>query len=143
MGVFCGGLFCFMVLEHAANYQFVHSAWQMSMAVAILFLLPQSAGDGEDKYTMLDTRPPPTFVESSFKHYVDENGPEVINVTSSAAGGTILPPDQVIDVSRAPSLATLNNVGVSGTGTLGRSTLKKSNNDEHRHSSAQYPYEPG
>ena len=48
-------------------------------------------------------------VESSFKHYVSEadNGPEVINVTSQ--GGTILPPDQVIDVSRAPSMVTLNN----------------------------------
>ena len=52
----------------------------------------------DGKYAVLETRPP-TFtsnsVESSFKHYADENGPpEVINVTSSA-GGTILPPDQV------------------------------------------------
>ncbi len=40
--VLCGGLFCFMYLEAESNYQFVHSAWQVSMAVAILFLLPQS-----------------------------------------------------------------------------------------------------
>ena len=54
----------------------------------------------DGKYSVLETRPP-TFTsnsvhEASFKHYADENGPpEVINVTSSAAGGTILPPDQV------------------------------------------------
>ena len=88
------------------------------MAVAILFLLPQTpvekskanpwndsnklrnhnyapsiiAKPADDKYTMLDQRPP-TVVESSFKHYPEDGPPEVINVTSS--GGTILPPDQV------------------------------------------------
>ncbi len=89
---------------------------------------------------MLDTRGPSSgmgggpgysaAVESSFKHYVDADGvgmgggpPEVINVTSG--GGTILPPDQVIDVSRAPSLATLNGAGatsVAGAGTLPRAS---------------------
>ncbi len=99
---------------------------------------------------MLDTRGPSSgmgggpgysaAVESSFKHYVDADGvgmgggpPEVINVTSG--GGTILPPDQVIDVSRAPSLATLNGAGatsVAGAGTLPRaSTL--SNRYENKH----------
>ena len=34
-----------MILEHESNYQFVHSAWHISMAVAILFLLPQSPVD--------------------------------------------------------------------------------------------------
>ncbi len=103
----------------------------------------------DDKYTMLDTRGPSSgmgggpgysaAVESSFKHYVDADGvgmgggpPEVINVTSG--GGTILPPDQVIDVSRAPSLATLNGAGatsVAGAGTLPRaSTL--SNRHENK-----------
>ncbi len=45
VAVLCGGLFCFLFLERESNYQFVHSAWQISMAVAILFLLPQSPGD--------------------------------------------------------------------------------------------------
>ena len=117
-----------MILEQESNYQFVHSAWHISMAVAILFLLPQTPPEEKDiqcefckmdlqgkhfyyqfhflisaetdKYTILNSRtsyPPP---ESSFKHYVgDDNGPEVINMTSTAAS-TILPPDQVIDVSR-------------------------------------------
>jgi hypothetical protein len=42
----------------------------------------------------------------SFKHYVDgaDNGPELINVTSSA---TILPPDQVLDVTRRSSMAAV------------------------------------
>ena len=86
----------------------------------------------DDKYTILDTRPPQftsNAVESSFKHYDDHhNGPEVINVTSGQAqmtssmvssgggGGTILPPDQVIDVSRAPSMSNLTNGGGGGRG---------------------------
>ena len=73
------------------------------MAVAILFFLPKSPNevDDEDKYTILETRPPlnsgylqppVSRAESSFKHYPEDmdTGPEVINVTSSA-GGTILP----------------------------------------------------
>ena len=60
------------------------------------------AGD-EDKYAMLDTRPPtasmggyglppPSRAESSFKHYPEDmdNGPEVINVTANATT-TLLP----------------------------------------------------
>ena len=131
LAVFAGGLFCFLVLEEESNFQFVHSAWQTAMAVAIIFLLPQKPPESEGKYAVLETRPP-TFtsnsVESSFKHYADENGPpEVINVTGSAAGagGTILPPDQVIDVSRANSMAAgLNNGGVHH-GTMGRSTMSR------------------
>ena len=37
-----GGLFMFVFLERETNYQFVHSAWHVSMALAILFLLPRS-----------------------------------------------------------------------------------------------------
>ena len=113
----------------------------------------------DDKYTILDARP--TFasnVESRFKHYAGDEvgavGPEVINVTSSAGAGTILPPDQVIDVSRAPSLATLNGIGVTGGGTLPRSTMSRSHHgtlrkqhqgtvEEQRPLTSQYPYEPG
>ena len=42
LGVLAAGLFCFLVLEHEHNYQFVHSAWQIAMAVSILFLLPHA-----------------------------------------------------------------------------------------------------
>ncbi len=175
MAVLCGGLFCFLFLERESNYQFVHSAWQISMAVAILFLLPQSPVGKDDKYSMLDTRPAPyTAVESSFKHYPEADGgpTEIINVTSSAGGGggggagTILPPDQVIDVSRAPSLATLNGAGVgvgavtTAAGTLPRAstlssrshhggggTLKRHSqfqSDQSRNTGAgAMPYEPG
>ena len=101
-----GGLFMFVFLERETNYQFVHSAWHVSMALAILFLLPRSPmgdpGDDGDKYAMLDTRPPtssmggylppPSRAESSFKHYPEDmdNGPEVINVTANATT-TLLP----------------------------------------------------
>ena len=46
-------------------------------------------------------------METSFKHYTDgtENGPEIINVTGVATGATILPPDQVLDVTRRSSMA--------------------------------------
>ena len=67
-----------------------------------LFLILIFAGD-EDKYAMLDTRPPtasmggyglppPSRAESSFKHYPEDmdNGPEVINVTANATT-TLLP----------------------------------------------------
>ena len=73
-----GGLFMFVFLERETNYQFVHSAWHVAMAVAILFLLPKSPNDPseDEKYTILDTRPPtttymppPSHTESSFKHY--------------------------------------------------------------------------
>merc|ERR1711899_579659 len=54
-----GGLFMRVFLEREANYQFVHSACHVAMAVAILFLLPKSPSNVEDddKYTILDTRP--------------------------------------------------------------------------------------
>ena len=77
-----GGLFMFVFLERETNYQFVHSAWHVAMAVAILFLLPKSPQDPseDEKYTILDTRPPTTgylppgsHTESSFKHYPDGN----------------------------------------------------------------------
>ncbi len=95
---------------------------------------------------MLDTRPP-TFtsnsVESSFKHYVDDGAaaPEVINVTGG--GGTILPPDQVIDVSRANSMATgLNNGGLHHT--TGRSTMSRSQGGTLKRSSVDgATYKPG
>ena len=101
----------------------------------------------DDKYTIVTNGPSYPAVESSFKHYTDgSQPPEVINVTSSASG-TILPPDQVIDVSRAPSLATLNG----GGGTLPRSTLSRSHHgtlkkpigDESRPLMTSHPYEPG
>ncbi len=177
VAVICGGLFCFLVLERESNYQFVHSAWQISMAVAILFLLPQTpTGQGmfsndnyemteskaifitlaEDKYAVLNPHPATAYtaVDTSFKHYPDDSGPggappEVINVTSNASA-TILPPDQVIDVSRAPSLATLNG---ASAGTLPRaSTLRHSHNHHNNPSTStlkrdptgqQMPYEPG
>ncbi len=91
----------------------------------------------DEKYTILDTRSsggylPPAAHESSFKHYSDglENGPEVINVTSSA-GNTLLRPDSrglvgahhdlgTTSLRSASSLAALNN---GGGGTLPRSSL--------------------
>ena len=45
LAVLGGGLFLFMILEQESNYQFVHSAWHISMAVAILFLLPQTTNE--------------------------------------------------------------------------------------------------
>ena len=127
-----GGLFMFVFLERETNYQFVHSAWHVSMAIAILFLLPRSpigSEDDEDKYAMLDTRPPtnmggylppPSRAESSFKHYPEDmdNGPEVINVTANATT-TLLPTSEGTLRSTA-SLAALNN---GGGGTLPRSSL--------------------
>ena len=145
-----GGLFCFMILEQESNYQFVHSAWHISFAVAILFLLPQSPPeppemDETDKYTMLNSRTSYPPVESSFKHYIPEDGtgPDVINVTSSASA-TILPPDQVIDVSRAPSMPTLHNGpgGISGgIATLPRSNLANRSR-EHVHSHGTLKKQP-
>jgi hypothetical protein len=131
-----GGLFMFVFLERETNYQFVHSAWHVSMAVAILFLLPKSPADKEDeKYTILDTRPPSSggylppgssmgqHTEASFKHYADgmENGPEVINVTSSNSN-TLLPSEHST-MRSASSMAALNN---GGGGTLPRSSLIRS-----------------
>ena len=125
------------------------------MAVAILFLLPKSPNDPseDEKYTILDTRPPtttylppPSHTESSFKHYPEgmqlgicnsremchsnhfagmENGPEVINVTSNAT--TMLPGD-TMTLRSASSLAALNN---GGGGTLPRSSLVR--NYAHGH----------
>jgi hypothetical protein len=43
--VICGGLFCFVFLEKDSNYQFVHSTWHASMAVSILFLLPNTPAE--------------------------------------------------------------------------------------------------
>jgi hypothetical protein len=51
-------------------------------------------------------------MESSFKHYIfgSENGPEIINVTGPGLGPTgILPPDQVLDVTRRSSMAVIPN----------------------------------
>ena len=42
IAVISGGLFCFVFLEQESNYQFVHSVWHVAMAVAIIFLLPQT-----------------------------------------------------------------------------------------------------
>ncbi len=69
----------------------------------------------EEKYTIVETRsaypPPGPQLETSFKHYVDgsENGPEIINVTGVATGATILPPDQVLDVTRRSSMAAVTS----------------------------------
>jgi len=138
-----GGLFMFVFLERETNYQFVHSAWHVSMALAILFLLPRSPiGDpgDEDKYAMLDTRPPtssmggyglppPSRAESSFKHYPEDmdNGPEVINVTANATT-TLLPDVGGGTLRSTSSLAALNN---GGGGTLPRSSLVR--NHAHSH----------
>jgi len=177
VAVFCGGLFVFVALEgdreenkeESSNYQFLHSAWQASMAISILFLLPQAPPAEKDpKYAIIDaTRANTAYnasVESSFKHYADDGpgvAPEVINVTSSGGAGLI---DQVIDVSRAPSLATLNNVGAVSSGTLPRGatmpnrasggTLKRQQQQQPAATATmppvsqvpphqQYPYEPG
>lgn len=140
-----GGLFMFVFLEKETNYQFVHSAWHVSMAVAIIFLLPRSPSghDEDDKYAMLPPvttnssglgyMPPPSRAESSFKHYPDDmdNGPEVINVTANAST-TLLPPESSVPVNSslrsASSLAALNN---GGGGTLPRSSLVR--NYAHSH----------
>ena len=45
LGILTGGLFCFVVLEHDSNYQFVHSAWHVAMAISIIFFLPQSPSE--------------------------------------------------------------------------------------------------
>ena len=133
----------FVFLERETNYQFVHSAWHVSMAVAILFLLPRSPSGtaDEDKYAMLETRPPTSMgtgyfpppsaasrAESSFKHYPEDmdNGPEVINMTANAST-TLLPASEGTLRSTA-SLAALNN---GGGGTLPRSSLVR--NYAHSH----------
>lgn len=142
LAVLAGGLFCFMILEEESNYQFVHSAWHISMAVAILFLLPQSPPTDDllqaetDKYTILNSRTSFPPAESSFKHIsADDTLPpgDLINVTSSAA--TILPPDQVVDVSRAPSMPSLHNgPGISGAmATLPRSNMAARGRPQHQH----------
>lgn len=138
-----GGLFMFVFLERETNYPFVHSAWHVSMAIAILFLLPKSPNesDEDDKYTILETRPPinsgylgpppVSRAESSFKHYPEDmdTGPEVINVTSSA-GMTL---DHTNNTLRSTSsLAALNNGGSTNHGgTLPRSSLVR--NYAHSH----------
>ena len=45
LAILTGGLFCFVVLEHDNNYQFVHSVWHVAMAISIIFFLPQSPVD--------------------------------------------------------------------------------------------------
>ena len=106
----------------------------------------------EEKYTFLDTRSgytPPQIVESSFKHYSDmtgENGPELINMTSSGgmtASSSLLQPDPFVDVTlqrtleRGGLVATLNNGG--GVATLPRSSLaKRSENHVHSHVHSQH-----
>ena len=45
VAVICGGLFCFVFLEKDTNYQFVHSTWHASMAVSILFFLPNTPAE--------------------------------------------------------------------------------------------------
>ena len=113
------------------------------MAIAILFLLPKSPNesDEDDKYTILETRPPinsgylgpppVSRAESSFKHYPEDmdTGPEVINVTSSA-GMTL---DHTNNTLRSTSsLAALNNGGSTNHGgTLPRSSLVR--NYAHSH----------
>lgn len=124
----------FVFLEREANYQFVHSAWHVSMAVAILFLLPKSpagADDEDEKYTILDTRPPTASgyssqAEASFKHYPEgmENGPEVINMTTT----NISSASNNATMRSASSMAALNN---GGGGTLPRSSLVR--NYAHGH----------
>ena len=124
------------------NGDFHFSAWHVSMAVAILFLLPKSPNesDDDDKYTILETRPPinsgylgpppVSRAESSFKHYPEDmdTGPEVINVTSSAGvTGTL---EHTTTLRSTSSMAALNNGGSHG-GTLPRSSLVR--NYAHSH----------
>ncbi|CAB4064028.1 unnamed protein product [Lepeophtheirus salmonis] len=132
------GILAFVFLERESNYHFVHSAWHCSMAISILFLLPQTPGEKEEKYTVLDTRisgggvslgPGSSALssgssyptETSFKHYVDSGSDSVLDVTSGRVNG---------------------GGSVSMPGTLLRSSHKPSSLVDHHHRRHHHPHEP-
>ncbi|OAD58696.1 Transmembrane protein 8A [Eufriesea mexicana] len=62
------GLLLFSLVETEANYQYVHSAWHMIIAISLIFLLPPSrlehigssgSNSSNDDSELLDYKDPP------------------------------------------------------------------------------------